>query len=224
MDFDRLTEKSKAVLQKAQTLAMRNGHQSLEPEHLLKVMLEDEDGLVERLVQASGANAPLLKKATESAIARLPVVEGPGAGGLRISTDLAKIIDNALTIAEKSGDKYVTLERIFQAMVMAPRASEVGGILADAGINATAVNQAINQIRKGRTADSANAEDQFEALSKYARDLTKDARVDIEKLWNEMRGAPIPTFDLEASSLFVENKGECHVCGKSKCAFAREAL
>ncbi len=176
MDFDRLTEKSKAVLQKAQTLAMRNGHQSLEPEHLLKVMLEDEDGLVERLVQASGANAPLLKKATESAIARLPVVEGPGAGGLRISTDLAKIIDNALTIAEKSGDKYVTLERIFQAMVMAPRASEVGGILADAGINATAVNQAINQMRKGRTADSANAEDQFEALSKYARDLTKDAR------------------------------------------------
>lgn len=176
MDFERFTEKSKSVLQKAQTLAMRHNHQSLEPEHLLKTMLEDEDGLIERLVQASGANTALLKKATETAIAKIPVVEGPGAGGLRISTDLAKIIDNSLNIAEKAGDKYVTLERIFQAMVMAPRASEVGGIVADAGLNANAINQAINQMRKGRTADSANAEDQFEALAKYARDLTKDAR------------------------------------------------
>ena len=176
MEFDRFTEKSKSVLQKAQTLAMRTGHQSLEPEHLLKVMLEDEDGLTERLVQASGANSALLKKACETALAKLPVVQGPGAGGLRISTDLAKIIDNALTLAEKAGDKYVTIERIFQAMVMAPRATEIGGILADAGISAMAVNQAINTMRKGRTADSATAEDNFEALTKYARDLTKDAR------------------------------------------------
>lgn len=176
MEFDKFTEKSKSVLQKAQTLAMRGNHQSLEPEHLLKVMLDDEDALVDRLVQASGANTALLKRATETALSKLPSVSGSGAGGLRISTDLAKILDNALQLAEKAGDKYVTLERIFQSMVMAPKTSEIGGIVADAGLNATAVNQAINQMRKGRTADSANAEDQFEALSKYARDLTKDAR------------------------------------------------
>jgi ATP-dependent Clp protease ATP-binding subunit ClpB len=176
MEFDKLTEKSKSILQKAQTLAMRNNHQSLEPEHMLKVMLEDEDGLVDRLVQASGANTALLKKATETSISKLPSVSGSGAGGLRISPDLARIIDNALQLAEKSGDKYVTLERIFQAMVMASKATEIGGIVADAGLNAQAVNAAINQMRKGRTADSANAEDQFEALAKYARDLTKDAR------------------------------------------------
>jgi ATP-dependent Clp protease ATP-binding subunit ClpB len=176
MEFDKFTEKTKAVLQKAQTLAMRNNNPSLEPEHMLKVMLEDEDGLTERLVQASGGNAALMKKATESAIAKLPSVTGSGAGGLRISTDLAKMIDNALQLAEKSGDKYVTIERVFQSMVMARQTSEIGGIMADAKMNPTSVNQAINAIRKGRTADSATAEDQFEALAKYARDLTKDAR------------------------------------------------
>ncbi len=176
MEFDRFTEKSKSIVQKAQTLAMRGGHQSLEPEHLLKVMLEDEDGLTDRLVQAAGGNSARLKKAVEASLSKLPSVTGSGAGGLRISSDLSKTLDNALQLAEKSGDKYVTLERIFQSMLMARPASEMGGIVADAGISPTAVNQAINSMRKGRTADSANAEDQFEALSKYARDLTKDAR------------------------------------------------
>lgn len=176
MEFDKFTEKTKAILQKAQTLAMRSGHQSLEPEHLLRVMLEDEDGLTERLVQSSGGNVAKLKQATERSLAKLPKVDGSGAGGLRISSDLSKILDNALQLAEKSGDKYVTLERVFQALLMTRPASEMGGIVAEAGINPTSVNQAINQMRKGRTADSARAEDQFEALSKYARDLTKDAR------------------------------------------------
>ncbi len=176
MDFERFTEKSKAVLQKAQTLAMRSGHQSLEPEHLLKVMLEDEDGLTERLIQAAGGTPALMKKATEVALAKLPTVTGSGAGGLRISTDLAKTVDNALQLAEKAGDKYVTIERIFQSMVMSRATSAIGEIVADSGINPTSVNQAINTMRKGRTADSATSEDQFEALAKYARDLTKDAR------------------------------------------------
>ena len=176
MDFEKLTEKTKSLLQKAQTLATRSGHQSLEPEHLLKVMIDDEDGLTERLVQAAGGNAALLKKAAETAIAKLPVVQGPGAGTLRISSDLARIVDNALQLAEKAGDKYVTIERVFQAMVMAPKATDLGGIIADAGLNANSVNQAINGLRKGRTADSATAEEQFEALARYARDLTKDAR------------------------------------------------
>lgn len=176
MDFEKFTEKTKSLLQKAQTLAMRSGHQSLEPEHLLKVMLEDEDGLTDRLVQASGADSRLMKRAAEDGLAKLPVITGSGAGGLRISTDLAKIVDNALNLAEKAGDKYVTVERVFQSMAMAQKSSEIGGIMADAGVTPSAVNAAINSMRKGRTADSANAEDQFEALAKYARDLTKDAR------------------------------------------------
>jgi len=176
MEFDKFTEKSKSILQKAQTLAMRSGHQSLEPEHLLKVMLEDEDGLTDRLVQAAGGNSAKMKKATEAALSKLPSVSGSGAGGLRISTDLSKTLDNALSIAEKAGDKYVTIERIFQSMIMARATSSIGEIVADSGLNAVAVNQAINTMRKGRTADTASAEDQFEALAKYARDLTKDAR------------------------------------------------
>jgi ATP-dependent Clp protease ATP-binding subunit ClpB len=176
MEFDRFTEKSKSLLQKAQTLAMRSNHQSLEPEHLLKVMMDDEDGLTDRLIQASGGDAPRIRKSVEGTLAKLPSVTGGGAGGLRISTDLSKSLDNALNLSEKSGDKYVTVERIFQAMVMSAPTSDMGGIMADGGVKAEAVNQAINAMRKGRTADSPSAEDQFEALSKYARDLTKDAR------------------------------------------------
>jgi len=176
MEFDRFTEKSKSLLQKAQTLAMRHNHQSLEPEHLLKVMLDDEDGLVDRLIQASGGNSAKVRKSTDEALAKLPAVTGSGSGGLRISTDLSKTLDNALNLSEKSGDKFVTIERIFQSMVMSRATTHIGEIMADGGLDATTVNQAINAMRKGRTADSASAEDQFEALAKYARDLTKDAR------------------------------------------------
>lgn len=176
MEFDRFTEKSKSLFQKAQTLAMRHNHQSLEPEHLLKTMLDDEDGLTDRLIQAAGGDTNRIKKMVEQSLAKLPAVTGGGAGGLRISSDLARIADNSLNLAEKSGDKYVTLERIFQAMSMAPSTSDMGGIMAEGGIKPEAVNQAINAMRKGRTADSPSAEDNFEALSKYARDLTKDAR------------------------------------------------
>ena len=175
MDFDKLTEKSKTLLQQAQTLAMRSDHQSLEPEHLLKVMLEDPDGLIEKLIQAADGNVTRLKKQIEQGLAKFPAVSGPGSGQLRISSDLAKIFDNALNLAEKSGDKFVTAERIFQAMIMAKK-TDTAGYIEDAGITDQKLNQAINDMRKGRTADSANAEDQFEALSKYAHDLTKAAK------------------------------------------------
>jgi ATP-dependent Clp protease ATP-binding subunit ClpB len=175
MDFDKLTEKSRSFLQQAQTLALRSNHQSLEPEHLGKVLLEDEDALIPNLVRASGGDPVRLKKDIEKHLAKLPSVTGGGAGGLRVSTDLAKLLDNALILAEKSGDKFVTAERIFQAMSLAKNA-EIAGMVGDAGVTPEALNQAINAMRKGRTADSANAEDNFEALAKYARDLTKDAR------------------------------------------------
>ena len=174
MDFDRLTEKTKSALQAAQTLAMRSDHQSLEPEHLLKCMLDDEDGLIKKLIKTTHGDVSRLQSSLEEALAKLPSVSGPGAGQLRISSDLAKIIDNALNIAEKSGDKFVTTERVLQAMILAKR-TDVGGYLEDAKVFDSNINRAINDIRKGRTADSALAEDQFEALNKYAHDLTEAA-------------------------------------------------
>ncbi len=175
MNFDKLTEKTKSLLQEAQTLATRYGHQSLEPEHMLKVMLDDEDGLTNKIIKGAGGNVSLLKSSIEGAIAKFPVVEGSGAGQLRLSNDLAKIFANAEQISEKAGDRFVTTERILQAMVMGKR-MDIAGYLEDAGIKDQTLNQAINDVRKGRTADSASAEDQFDALEKYARDLTKDAR------------------------------------------------
>jgi len=175
MDFDKLTEKSKGFLQQAQTLAMRMSHQSLEPEHLLKVMLDDEDGLGVKLVQGAGGDVARLKGDINLAISKFPEVRGSGAGQIRLSGDIAKIIDNALILAEKSGDKFVTGERILQAMVLAKKV-DISGTLEDAGVSDKTLNRAINDVRKGRTADSATAEDQFDALNKYAHDLTASAR------------------------------------------------
>ena len=175
MDFDKFTEKSRTFLQQAQTLATRSNHQSLEPEHILRVMLEDEDGITSRLIESAGGNEATLSKEVNTAITKFPAVTGTGAGQLRISSDLSKILDNALNLAEKSGDKFVTAERILQAMVMA-KSSDIAGILETAKVKDEPLNQAINNMRKGRTADTASAEDNFEALSKYARDLTDAAR------------------------------------------------
>lgn len=175
MDFDKFTEKSRTFLQQAQTLAARSNHQSLEPEHLLKVMLEDDDGIISRLVQACDGDEARLIKDVNAAVAKFPVVTGSGAGQLRISGDLSKIFDNALSLAEKSGDKFITAERIFQAMGMA-KSADIGGMLDGANVKPETLNQAINSMRKGRTADTAQAEDNFDALRKFARDLTEDAR------------------------------------------------
>jgi ATP-dependent Clp protease ATP-binding subunit ClpB len=173
MNFEKLTEKTKSFIQASQTLAMRNNHQSIEPEHLLKVMLDDQDALVTKLLKSAGVDNLRLKRDVEKAIAKFPVVEGPGAQ-IRISSDFARTFDNALNLAEKAGDKFVTAERILQAMLMNKK-TEVAGMLESAGLNDIKLNQAINDMRKGRTADSASAEDQFEALSKYAQDLTEAA-------------------------------------------------
>lgn len=175
MDFEKFTEKSRTFLQQAQTLATRSNHPSLEPEHMLKVMLDDEDGIISGLSQTAGGDTARLTKEVNTALAKLPSVTGSGAGQLRISSDLSKILDNALNLAEKSGDKFITAERILQAMGMA-KSSDIGGILENGKITPDALNKAINDMRKGRTADTAQAEDNFDALRKYSRDLTADAR------------------------------------------------
>ncbi|MEM7617840.1 MAG: ATP-dependent chaperone ClpB [Pseudomonadota bacterium] len=175
MDFEKFTEKSRTFLQHAQTLATRSDHQSLEPEHLLKVMLDDEDAIILQLITDAGGDAKRLKKDLEAQIAKFPAVTGSGAGQLRISGDLSKILDNALDLAKKSGDKFTTAERILQAMGMA-KSSDVAEILESANVHPESLNKAINTMRKGRTADTATAEDNFDALKKYAQDLTQRAR------------------------------------------------
>lgn len=175
MDFDQLTEKSRTFLQQAQTLAARSNHQSLEPEHLLKVMLDDEDGIISRLIEDCDGDEARLTSDVNTAIAKFPVVTGSGASRLRMSGDLSKIFDNSLNLSEKAGDKFVTAERVLQAMVMA-KSTDLGGMLESADITPEGLNKAINAMRKGRTADTAQAEGKYEALNKYARDLTADAR------------------------------------------------
>jgi ATP-dependent Clp protease ATP-binding subunit ClpB len=175
MDFEKMTEKLKSFFQQAQTLAIRKNNQSLEPEHLLRVMLDDDQNVTRNLIQAAGGDPMALQRDVEQALSKLPSVTGSGAGQMRLSTDIVKIADDAATLAAKSGDKFTTTERILQAMMMA-RKTSVAGALADCGCDDQKLNKAINERRKGRTADNANAEDQFEALKKYARDLTEVAR------------------------------------------------
>jgi ATP-dependent Clp protease ATP-binding subunit ClpB len=173
MDFEKYTERSKSVVQAAQTLALRNNHQFLQPEHLLKVLIEDDSGVVKSLIRAAGARPEDVLAATEEALAKMPAVEGNT--GLHISTTLAKIFDQAEQLSQKSGDKYVTLERLLQAITLAPQ-TDAAKLLQKGGVTAEALNKAVNGMRKGRTADSASSEDQFEALKKYTRDLTAAAR------------------------------------------------
>jgi len=175
MDFERFTEKSRSYLQRAQTLAMRSKHQSMEPEHMLRVMIDDEDGAIRKLIQAAGGDVQKLGGFVDKSLAKIPAVDGPGAGQLRFSTDFTKILNNALIVAEKAGDKFITGERILQAMIAA-KASEVEDSMTKSGLTPTSLNQAINDMRKGRTADTETAEGQFDALKKYARDLTEDAQ------------------------------------------------
>ena len=175
MDFDSMTEKTRAFVQQGQTLANRSNHQSLEPEHILRVMLDDDQGVAGHLISASGGDFSKASQGVNAALAKLPKVTGSGAGQLRLSGDLSRIMDEAGVLAEKSGDKFVTTERILQAMMMAGK-TEVSAILSDASVSDKTLNAAVNERRKGRTADSAASEDNFEALKKYARDLTEVAR------------------------------------------------
>jgi ATP-dependent Clp protease ATP-binding subunit ClpB len=174
MDFEKFTERTRSALQAAQTLAIRHKHQHLKPEHMLKCMMDDDSNVVRNVIKAAGGKYDKIKSDTESLIAKTPKVEGSGAQGLHISNDFARILDQSIQIAEKSGDKYVTLERLLQAFVMS--GGEIADLLKRSGMTENSLNHAINDMRKGRTADSATSEDQFEALKKYARDLTEAAR------------------------------------------------
>ncbi|HEX2841516.1 ATP-dependent chaperone ClpB [Hyphomicrobium sp.] len=174
MDFEKYTDRAKGFVQSAQGLALREGHQQFSTEHLLKVLLEDPEGACSGLIARAGGNAKAALAAVERALTKRPKVSGGGAGQLYIQPELARVFDNAQKIAEKSGDSYVTVERLLLALAL-EKGSEAGKILADAGVTPERLNAAINEVRKGRTADSASAEQSFEALKRYTRDFTEAA-------------------------------------------------
>jgi ATP-dependent Clp protease ATP-binding subunit ClpB len=175
MDFESYTERARGFVQSAYALALRSNHQRLTPEHLLKILLEDKQGLASNLIRAAGGNPEMALAATEAELTKLPRVEGSGAGQPQLSPEAARLFDSAQQIAEKAGDKYVTAERLLLAIALAS-GTTAAKALAGAGVNAQSLNQTIEQVRKGRTADTANAEEGFEALKKYTRDLTEAAR------------------------------------------------
>jgi ATP-dependent Clp protease ATP-binding subunit ClpB len=175
MDFEKYTERSKGFVQAAQTLAQRRGHQQITPEHLLKVLLDDKEGLASNLIGAAGGDARAVLAATEAALDKLPRVEGSGAGQVYFAPDISRLFAEAEKIAEKSGDSFVTAERLLLAMTLL-KDTPAARALAGGGITAQSLNRAIEEIRKGRRADTASAEEGYDALKKYARDVTELAR------------------------------------------------
>ncbi len=175
MDFEKYTDRSRGFVQSAQSLAQREGHQQFAPEHLLKVLLDDPEGLAAGLIDRAGGNSRAALKATEAALAKRPKVSGGGAGQVYLDPALARVFDTAEKAGEKAGDSFVTVERLLLALAL-EKNSEAGKILAKAGVTPQTLNAAIEALRKGRTADSATAENAYDALKKYARDLTQAAR------------------------------------------------
>ncbi|MDX1425020.1 MAG: AAA family ATPase, partial [Kiloniellales bacterium] len=175
MDFEKYTERSRGFVQAAQGLALREGHQRLTPEHLLKVLLDDKEGLAANLIRAAGGDSARALAGVEAELAKQPKVEGAGAGQVYIAPETARLFEQAESIAEKAGDSFVTAERLLLALAMAS-GTPSARVLGDAGLTPQKLNEAINDLRKGRTADSASAEQGYDALKKYARDLTAVAR------------------------------------------------
>src|SRR5579871_1311746 len=175
MNIEKYTERARGFIQSAQTLAMREGHQQFSSLHMLKVLLDDAEGLAGGLIDRAGGNSRAILKATEDALNKLPKVSGSGAGQVYLSPELARAFDAAEKAAEKAGDSFVTVERLLLGLAM-DKNSEAGSILAKGGVTAQNLNAAIESLRKGRTADSATAENAYDALKKYARDLTQAAR------------------------------------------------
>jgi ATP-dependent Clp protease ATP-binding subunit ClpB len=174
MNFDKFTERSRGFVQAAQTIAVREFHQLVTPEHLLKAFLDDDEGAASGLIRAAGGDPAAVKFAVDAAVAKLPKVQGSGAGQPQITPDLVRVLDAAQTMAQKAGDEYTAQDRILVALAASD--TPAGKALKAAGASAQALEKAVADIRKGRTVDSASAEQNFDALKKYARDVTEAAR------------------------------------------------
>ncbi|MEM1383436.1 MAG: ATP-dependent chaperone ClpB [Pseudomonadota bacterium] len=174
MNIEKFTDRAKGFVQSAQTIALREGHQRLTAEHLLKALLDDEKGLAANLISAAGGDAKLARTGAGAAVARLPKVSG-GDGQIYMDTGLARLLGEAERVADRSGDSFVSAERLLVALAQA-QGTEAAQVLSSAGVRPQPLDQAIADLRKGRTADSASAENAYDALKKYARDLTEAAR------------------------------------------------
>src|SRR5665809_138056 len=174
MDFEKLSDRLKGFLQSAQTLAVRDGNPQITPEHLLKVLLDDPEGLASGLIGRAGGDPKQALERTEAALAKLPKVSGQGAAQPHMAAVLARVLDQAEQMATKAGDSFVTVERMLQALAMT-KEGEAGKILSESGVTPQNLNAAINDLRKGRTADSASAEQSYDALKRYTRDFTEAA-------------------------------------------------
>ncbi|MBV9929965.1 MAG: ATP-dependent chaperone ClpB [Alphaproteobacteria bacterium] len=176
MNLEKFTDRARGFLQAAQTVALRMNHQRIGPVHILKALLEDEQGMASGLIARAGGSAEAARRETDEALARVPAVTGGGANQTPgLDAEALRVLDSAEQIAQKAGDSYVTVERMLLALVLA-KGTEAGKALADAGVKAEALNAAINALRGGRTADTQSAEDRYDALKKFARDLTEAAR------------------------------------------------
>lgn len=175
MNIERFTDRSRGFIQSAQGLAVRESHQRFTPEHLLKVQLDDKEGLAANLLRASGARPDEALLSVESELAKLPKIEGSGAGQLHLDPATAQVFAKAEELSDKAGDKFVTAERLLLAYMLTPKA-KAGEILKKCGATPDALNKAINEIRKGRSADTASSEDAYDALNRFAQDLTERAR------------------------------------------------
>src|SRR3979490_3158017 len=175
MNIEKYTERARGFIQSAQSRAMRDGHQQFSPLHLRKVLLDDSEGLAGGLIDRAGGNSRAILKATEAALNKLPKVSGSGAGQVYLAPELARAFDAAEKAADKAGDSFVTVERLLLGLAL-EKDSDAGGILKKGGVTPQNLNAAIETLRKGRTADSATAENAYDALKKYTRDLTAAAR------------------------------------------------
>ena len=175
MNAERYTDRAKGFIQSAQSLATREGNQQFTSLHLLKVLLDDNEGLAGGLIDRAGGTSRSILGETEAALAKLPKVSGAGSGQVYLAPDLARVFATAEKIADKAGDSFVTVERLLQALA-ADKDGDAGKLLARGGVGKQHLDAAIEALRKGRTADSASAENAYDALKKYARDLTKAAR------------------------------------------------
>src|SRR5713226_1078764 len=173
MDIEKYTERARGFIQAAQSLAMREGHQQFSSLHVLKVLLDDSEGLAAGLIDRAGGNSRAILKATEDALNKLPKVSGSGAGQVYLASELARAFDAAEKAAEKAGDSFVTVERLLLGLTL-EKDSDAGSILRKGGVTPQNLNAAIEALRKGRTADSATAENAYDALKKYSRDRKLD--------------------------------------------------
>jgi len=176
MNLEKFTDRAKGFLQASQTVAIRMSHQQIAPEHLLKALLEDDQGMASGLIRAAGGDPATAMRETDAALAKIPAVSGGGAQqSPGLNNDLVRVLDQAEQVAQKAGDSFVTVERMLLALTLATTTT-ASKALAAAGVKAEALNAAINSLRGGRTADTAGAEDRYDALKKFARDLTEAAK------------------------------------------------